>query len=83
MQFQFPLRYVGHAQEWDEIIFHGELQQRQFIAFYIKGDRVLAAATSQRDTETAAISELMRLNQMPSPEALRDPSLDLIGLLHP
>lgn len=82
MQFQFPLRYVGHAEEWDEIIFHGDLQQRQFIAFYIKGDRVLAAATSQRDTETAAISELMRLNQMPSPEALRDPSLDLIKLLH-
>ena len=82
MQFQFPLRYVGHAEQWDEIIFNGDLQKRQFIAFYIKENQVLAAATSQRDTETAAISELMRLNQMPSPEALRDGSLDLVGLLH-
>lgn len=83
MQFQFPLRYVGYAQQWDEIIFNGDLHKRQFIAFYVKDNQVLAAATSQRDTETAAISELMRLNQMPSPEALRDGSLDLVGLLHP
>lgn len=83
MQFKFPLRYVGHATEWDEIIFQGDLQQRQFIAFYVKGDRVLAAATSQRDTETAAISELMRLNQMPSPDNLRSKNLDLVGLLQP
>ena len=82
MQFQFPLRYVGYAQQWDEIIFNGDLQKRQFIAFYVKDNQVLAAATSQRDTETAAISELMRLNQMPPPEALRDRSLDLVGLLH-
>jgi apoptosis-inducing factor 3 len=77
MQFQFPLRYVGHAEQWDEIIFNGDLQTRQFIAFYIKDNQVLAAASSQRDTETAAISELMRLNQMPSPDALRNGSLNL------
>ena len=81
MQFQFPLRYVGHAEQWDEIIFNGDLQQRQFIAFYVKDNQVLAAASSQRDTETAAISELLRLNQMPSKDALRDPSVDLVELL--
>ncbi len=82
MQFQFALRYVGHAEEWDEIIFNGDLQKREFIAFYIKDNQVLAAASSQRDTETAAISELMRLNQMPAPEALRQGSVDLVGQLH-
>ena len=81
MQFQFPLRYVGHAEQWDDIIFNGDLQKREFIAFYIKDDRVLAAASSQRDTETAALAELMRLNQMPSPDALRSGSLDLVALL--
>lgn len=82
MQFQFPLRYIGHAEQWDEIIFNGDLQTRQFIAFYIKDNQVLAAASSQRDTETAAISELMRLNQMPSPDALRNQALDLVEILH-
>ena len=83
MQFQFPLRYVGHAEQWDEIIFDGDPQKREFIAFYLKGNQVMAAATSQRDTETAAISELMRLNQMPTAEALRKGSLDLVGQLRP
>ncbi|RUT10799.1 pyridine nucleotide-disulfide oxidoreductase [Chroococcidiopsis cubana SAG 39.79] len=81
MQFQFPLRYVGHAEQWDEIIFQGDLQQREFMAFYVQGDRVLAAAASQRDTEAAAIVELMRLDRMPAPDELRRPDLDLVELL--
>lgn len=81
MQFQFPLRYVGHAEKWDEIIFDGDLQKREFIAFYVKDNQVLAVASSQRDTETAAISELMRLNQMPTAETLRKGSVDLVGQL--
>jgi apoptosis-inducing factor 3 len=71
MQFEFPIRYVGHATEWDEIIVDGDLNQREFIAFYVKGDRVLAAASSQRDTETAAIAQLMQLKLMPAVEELR------------
>ena len=71
MQFKFPLRYVGHAEQWDELIVDGNLQNRQFIAFYVKDNQILAAATSQRDTETAAISELMRLDEMPTPDKLR------------
>lgn len=81
MQFQFPLRYVGHAKQWDEIIVWGDLQQREFIAFYVQGDRVLAAAASQRDTEAAAIVELMRLNRMPSPDELRRLDLNLVEML--
>lgn len=71
MQFEFPIRYVGHAIEWDELIVDGDLNQREFIAFYVKDNQVLAAASSQRDTETAAIAELLRLNQMPSLDELR------------
>lgn len=78
MQFQFPLRYVGHATDWDEIIFDGSLQEREFIAFYVKDDRVLAAAGSQRDTEMAAIFELMRLEQMPTATELRNSKIDLV-----
>lgn len=81
LQFEFPLRYIGHAKDWDEIIFDGDLQKREFIAFYVKDNRVIAAAASQRDTEMAAISELMRLNQMPTPAELRGGSIDLVGQL--
>jgi hypothetical protein len=47
----------------------------------MKDNQVLAVASSQRDTKTAAISELMRLNQMPSPEALRHQLLNFKELL--
>jgi apoptosis-inducing factor 3 len=71
MQFQFPIRYVGYATEWDELIIDGDLAQREFIAFYVKDNQVLAAASSKRDKETAAIAELLRLDQMPAPHELR------------
>jgi apoptosis-inducing factor 3 len=71
MQYQFPIRYVGHATEWDEVIIDGSLDDRQFIVFYVKDDRVLAAASSKRDTETAAIAELLRIDRMPAPNELR------------
>lgn len=80
-QYEFPLRYIGHAEEWDEIIFDGELEKREFIAFYLKGDRAIAVAASQRDTQMAAISELMRLDQMPTAEQLRGSSVDMIERL--
>jgi apoptosis-inducing factor 3 len=81
MQFKFPLRYVGHTKQWDELIVDGDLQKRQFIAFYVKDNRVLAAATSHRDTETAAISELMRLDRLPTPNQLRTGKINLVDYL--
>ncbi|MEH2009960.1 FAD-dependent oxidoreductase [Nostoc sp.] len=78
MQFKFPLRYIGHAESWDEIIVDGDLQKQEFIAFYVKNNQVLAVATSHKDTETAAISELMRLNQMLTVDELRRGTVDLI-----
>ncbi|MBA3921168.1 MAG: FAD-dependent oxidoreductase [Nostocaceae cyanobacterium] len=80
MQYEFPLRYVGHATKWDEVIVDGDLQERKFIAFYIKDNQVLAAASSKRDTETAAIEELMRLQQMPTADELRSSSFEQIYL---
>jgi apoptosis-inducing factor 3 len=81
MQFKFPIRYVGHATDWDELIIDGDLNQREFIAFYVKENQVLAAASSQRDTETAAIAELMRLDRMPTPNELRQGTFKLCSLL--
>ncbi|MEH1791193.1 oxidoreductase C-terminal domain-containing protein [Nostoc sp.] len=48
MQLKFSLRYVGHAQSWDEIVVDGDLQKQDLIAFYIKNNQVLAVATSHR-----------------------------------
>ena len=70
-QFDAGLLYVGHAASWDEIIYHGEISSHEFLAFYVKNDRVLAVAGMNRDREMAAIEELMRLDRLPTPTQLK------------
>ena len=80
-QLGLNLRYVGNAKDWQEIVIHGEIMAKDFIAFYIKYDQVYAAAGCNRDKEVAAIEELMRLNKMPSASKLKYDSVNFIELL--
>ncbi|HEX8142304.1 MAG TPA: FAD-dependent oxidoreductase [Pyrinomonadaceae bacterium] len=80
-QFDAGLLYVGHAASWDEIIYQGDVPSQNFLAFYVKNDRVLAVAGMNRDREMAAIEELMRLHQMPTPDRLRHGPVDFPQLL--
>jgi len=80
-QVGLSFNYVGHVSDWQEIIFKGEISSKEFIAFYIKNDKVFAAAGNFRDKEMAAIEELMRLDKMPSPEELKYKTIDLPALL--
>ncbi len=75
------LNYVGHAVDWQEIIFKGDISSQEFIAFYVKNNKVYAAAGNFRDKDMAAIEELMRLDKMPSPEKLKYNSVDLVQTL--
>jgi NADPH-dependent 2,4-dienoyl-CoA reductase/sulfur reductase-like enzyme/nitrite reductase/ring-hydroxylating ferredoxin subunit len=76
-QFDLFLQYAGYAAAWDEVLIHGDLAARDFLAFYLQGDRVKAAVGLQRDRQLAALAELMRLDQMPAPEVLRrEPGFD-------
>ena len=81
-QFDAALLYVGHATSWDEIVYHGEVSSRNFLAFYLKEARVVAVAGMSRDREMAAAEELMRLGRMPASEQLKWDEIDLVKLLH-
>ncbi|MBN1569021.1 MAG: FAD-dependent oxidoreductase [Acidobacteria bacterium] len=80
-QGNLGIRYVGHAPEWDEIIFDGDVSAGNFLAFYIRKNEVHAIAGCKRDKQMAAIMELMRLKQMPPPAEIRGKSLDFLELL--
>lgn len=80
-QFGIKLRYVGHAEVWDNVIIQGSLPEQTFLAFYTQADRVLAVAGAGRDRDIAAISELMRLERMPSVEDIRQTDTDWIAQL--
>jgi len=61
-QFDAGLLYVGHAASWDEIIYRGDVKSHDFLAFYVKDNRVHAVAGMNRDREMAAAEELIGLN---------------------
>jgi apoptosis-inducing factor 3 len=80
-QFDIGLLYVGHAASWDEIIYRGNVAAQDFLAFYVKDNRVLAVAGMNRDREMAAAEELLRLGHMPTREQLQWNDLSLVEML--
>ncbi|MGL5794343.1 MAG: FAD-dependent oxidoreductase [Waterburya sp.] len=79
-QYHLKLRYVGHAEQWNEIHIDGDLDvdKPQFLAFYLQNNRVMAVAGINRDRDIAAISELMRLQKMPNGITVKDKAIDWI-----
>ena len=65
------LRYVGHAQEWDEVVVDGSLDERQFVAAYVSGGEVRALAAVGRDQDAAAFHRLMARGETPTPDDIR------------
>ncbi len=79
-QFGVSLRYLGHAEGWSDIHIDGSLDDKTFIAYYLRGDRVLAAAGVGRDREMAALHALMLADATPSAAEVRD-GVDLLARL--
>lgn len=80
-QFETYLFYVGYVTDWDEIIWHGQTADRKFVAFYVKNNRVLAAAGCEYDHGMAYIADLMRTGLIPTPAQLRSGKTDLLKRL--
>ncbi|HEX8685710.1 MAG TPA: FAD-dependent oxidoreductase, partial [Pyrinomonadaceae bacterium] len=80
-QFDTGLVYVGHAPRWDEIVYAGDVAAQDFLAFYVKDGRALAAAGVNRDRDLAALEELFRLNLMPEAKELKAGATDFAASL--
>jgi len=80
-QFDVGLVYVGHAASWDEIIYRGDVAAHNFLAFFVKDNRVLAVAGMNRDQEMAAAEELLRLGHMPARAQLELNKVSLVEML--
>lgn len=76
-QWKFGLRYVGHATKWDEIIYRGEPEKQDFIAFYVADGKLLAAAGHSRDRDMVAIEFILRDEIALTPAQMRDENFDL------
>lgn len=73
--FGTNFRYVGHAEDFTDILYDGDPADGPFIAYYIEGEgemaRVAAALGTGRDADLAALHHLLLAGAMPSPEDVR------------
>ena len=70
-QYGTSFRYVGHAQNWDEVIIDGDPEAQDFLAYYLEDGKLRAVLGAGRDTDLCAVEECMRLGQLPSAEDIR------------
>ncbi|OJJ54063.1 hypothetical protein ASPSYDRAFT_93822 [Aspergillus sydowii CBS 593.65] len=67
------LRYCGNTPNgWDDLILKGEPENAKFVAYYCKGNTVVAVATMGMDPVMVKSAELMRRNNMPSKKEIQD-----------
>ncbi|XP_008307921.1 apoptosis inducing factor mitochondria associated 4 isoform X2 [Cynoglossus semilaevis] len=57
------IRYTGYGEGYEEIIFKGKVEERKFLAFYIREGQVVAAASLMFDPAVARLADLMASGQ--------------------
>ncbi|KAF4757678.1 Apoptosis-inducing factor 3, partial [Perkinsus olseni] len=71
MIFGKSLRYVGStggkdgSNFFDNVIIEGDFKESRFVAYYCRGDHILAVATVGSDPVAVACGELMKRGMMP------------------
>jgi 3-phenylpropionate/trans-cinnamate dioxygenase ferredoxin reductase component len=79
-QYDVGMEYAGFATEWDRVVFRGDPESREFIAFWVKGGRVIAGMNVNVWDVTDAIQDLIRSRREIREEDLRDPDKPLEAL---
>jgi 3-phenylpropionate/trans-cinnamate dioxygenase ferredoxin reductase component len=76
-QYEHNLQYAGFHRDWDELVVRGSLEERSFVAFYRKDERVLAAVAVNRGRDLRRSVPLIKARERIEGSRLRDPDVDL------
>jgi 3-phenylpropionate/trans-cinnamate dioxygenase ferredoxin reductase subunit len=80
-QYDVGMEYAGYATDWDEVVFRGDPATREFIAFWLKDDRVLAGMNVNVWDVNEQIQALARTRQPVDRRRLVDPDVALEELV--
>jgi 3-phenylpropionate/trans-cinnamate dioxygenase ferredoxin reductase component len=80
-QYDSNLQYAGFHTEWDELVVRGSMEERNFVAFYRKSERVLAAVSVNRGKDLRRSMRLIKAQRPVDTTKLRDPDVDLRTLV--
>ncbi|XP_059829232.1 apoptosis inducing factor mitochondria associated 4 isoform X2 [Hypanus sabinus] len=53
------VRYAGYGVGYEEVIIHGNMDEMRFVAFYIKGDTVIAVCSLNYDPVVSQVAEVL------------------------
>jgi len=78
-QYDLGMEYSGYVEpgEYDQVVFRGDVQRREFIAFWLSGGRVLAGMNVNVWDVNDAVQALVRGGQPVDTARLADPGVPL------
>jgi 3-phenylpropionate/trans-cinnamate dioxygenase ferredoxin reductase component len=80
-QYDLGMEYAGFARSWDRVVFRGDPATREFIAFWLTGDRVVAGMNANVWDVTDQIQRLIRQRSAVDDRRLADPDVPLEDLV--
>jgi 3-phenylpropionate/trans-cinnamate dioxygenase ferredoxin reductase component len=78
-QYDLGMEYAGYVEPggYDQVVFRGDKDKREFVAFWLAGGRVLAGMNVNVWDVNDAIQDLVRGGQTVDPARLADPGVSL------
>jgi 3-phenylpropionate/trans-cinnamate dioxygenase ferredoxin reductase subunit len=76
-QYDVGMEYSGFARSWDRVLFRGDPATREFVAFWMVADRVVAGMNVNVWGVTDAIQQLIRARVPVDDRRLGDPAVPL------
>jgi 3-phenylpropionate/trans-cinnamate dioxygenase ferredoxin reductase subunit len=76
-QYDLGMEYSGLAATWDRVVIRGDLAAREFIAFWLKDQRVAAGMSANVWDVTEPVQTLIRSGRPVDPARLADPDIPL------
>lgn len=74
------IRYTGYGEGFTEIIYKGKVEEEKFLAFYIKDEEVVAAASMMFDPAVARLAEMMAAGQALTKAQAQDDDLSWLQM---
>jgi 3-phenylpropionate/trans-cinnamate dioxygenase ferredoxin reductase component len=80
-QYDVNLQYAGAHATWDRLIVRGNLDERRFLAFYLKDGLIEAVVASNRGKDLRRCIPLIKARAVVDPAKLQDEGFDLRSLV--
>ena len=80
-QYDANLQYAGFHHDADRMVVRGSLDERQFVAFYLKSERIEAVVALNRAKDLRRAMPLIAARETVDAASLADEDVDLRSLL--